>query len=239
MWVIPAIDIMNGQCVRLTQGDYEEKTVYSGTPLEVAKRFEEEGVEWIHLVDLDGAKGEGIVNEDVLEGIKEETNLKVDFGGGIKRDQDIQLAFEKGADQVTVGSVAVKESERFKEWLNFYGGDRIILGADVRGEKLATGGWKDQTDRELFDFLSFQTEAGVKWCICTDISRDGMMEGPNVPLYEKIMERFPDLHLIASGGVGTMQHVRSLYNAGLYGVIVGKAIHEEKIAMEELHEFIK
>ncbi len=233
MQLIPALDIIDGQCVRLTQGDYGRQTTYSGSPVAIARGFEEAGAERLHLVDLDGAKGGGIVNHQVLADIKAGTGLTVDFGGGIKGDRDIQCAFDQGADQVTVGSVAVKEPERALAWLAYYGGEALILGADLRGRKVATSGWKEESDTDVYEFLEYYGRAGMKCCICTDIARDGMLEGPALELYADLLRAFPHLQLIASGGVGNLDHLRQLNETGVHGVIIGKALHEGRFTFEE------
>jgi len=237
--IIPAIDILDGKCVRLTQGDYQYRKVYSDEPLEIARLFEAAGMWRLHVVDLDGARSAHVVNSEVLHQIATNTSLRIDFGGGIKSDQDLELAFECGADQVTVGSVAVKDPELFKKWLAKYGAEKIILGADVRGTELATGGWKEQTDQNLFDFLEEYHNEGINYVICTDIRRDGLLKGPSFHLYEEIREKFPDLKLIASGGVAQIEDIERLDEMGVYGVIVGKAIYEGRIELKDLADFTR
>ncbi|MDR1698982.1 MAG: 1-(5-phosphoribosyl)-5-[(5-phosphoribosylamino)methylideneamino]imidazole-4-carboxamide isomerase [Prevotellaceae bacterium] len=232
--IIPAIDIIEGKCVRLSQGDYAQKTVYNDSPLEVAKSFEEIGVKRLHLVDLDGAKAQHIVNYRVLEEIAGKTSLIVDFGGGLKTDKDLKIAFESGAAMITGGSIAVKNPEIFISWIEEFGAEKIILGADVYGEKIAVGGWQETTSIELFPFLNNYINKGINKVICTDISRDGMLQGASVGLYKKILAEFPDLYLIASGGVGSEKDIEDLDNAGIPAVITGKAIYEGKI---NLHHF--
>ena len=228
MFIIPAIDIIDGKCVRLTQGDYAQKKVYNDDPLEVAKEFEACGIERLHLVDLDGAKSQHIVNYNVLETITKNTRLQVDFGGGIKSDEDIQLAFDSGAHQITAGSIAVKSRETVLRWLQIYGPGKIILGADVRDEYIAVSGWQEKSSVNLFDLIGDYVEHGANNFICTDISKDGMLEGPAFDLYKKILERFPEINLIASGGINSMEDIERLEEMGLYGAIVGKAIYEGK-----------
>lgn len=229
--IIPAIDIINGQCVRLTQGDYQQKKVYNTNPLEVAKEFEVAGITRLHLVDLDGAKAKHIVNHKVLEQIATHTHLQIDFGGGLKSHEDVRIAFESGASQITGGTIAVKNREMFLEWLQEYGSEKIILGADVRNAQIAVGGWQEQTNLDLFDFLQFFIEKGIQYVICTDISKDGMMQGPAFKLYQKILTQFPQLKLIASGGVSNQEDIDRLEEMDLYGVIVGKAIYEGKVEL--------
>ncbi|MEZ4887212.1 MAG: 1-(5-phosphoribosyl)-5-[(5-phosphoribosylamino)methylideneamino]imidazole-4-carboxamide isomerase [Chitinophagales bacterium] len=229
--IIPAIDIINGQCVRLTQGDYEQKKVYNANPLEVAEQFEAAGITRLHLVDLDGAKAQHIVNHKVLEQIATHTKLQIDFGGGLKSHEDVRIAFESGASQITGGTIAVKNQSIFLEWLEEYGSEKIILGADVRNAQIAVGGWQEQTNLDLFDFLQFFTDKGIQYVICTDISKDGMMEGPAFKLYQQILAQFPQLKLIASGGVSNQEDIDRLEKMNLYGIIVGKAIYEGKVEL--------
>ena len=234
MKIIPAIDIIEGKCVRLTHGDYEQKKVYNENPLEVAKAFEGAGIERLHLVDLDGAKAKHIVNWKVLERIATATNLTIDFGGGIKTDKDAEIAFNSGASQITGGSIAVKDPATFEGWLSKYGSDKIILGADCKEEKIAISGWQETTTLNLFDFLKGYIEKGVQYVICTDIAKDGALAGTSVELYKKIRTEFPDLKLIASGGVTDMSDVEALTEIGCYGAIIGKAIYEGRIQLKEL-----
>lgn len=238
MRIIPAIDIIDGQCVRLTQGDYKAKTVYHTDPLEVARSFEEAGIKHLHVVDLDGAKQGKIINHQVLEKICRQTNLKIDFGGGLKSDEDTKIAFESGASQITGGSIAVKDPELFWKWIQTYGSEKIILGADVKNEKIAISGWQDITSLDLMDFLALHQGKGVKYVICTDISKDGLLQGPSVDLYQKINAAFPDLELIASGGVSKMDDVEQLGQLQLSGAIIGKAIYEARITLMELQNYI-
>ena len=232
--LIPAIDIINGQCVRLTKGDYEQKTVYSDSPAEVAKGFEQLGYKRLHVVDLDGAKSKHIVNDEVLRSITTETKLTVDFGGGIKTDEDIRKAFDAGAKMVTVGSIAVQQPELCFEWLEKYGAERIILGADVRHGKISINGWKEDSDEDLLPFLRKYIDAGIRNVLCTEISKDGTLAGPAIDLYRSIMEEYPELHLIASGGVSCMADIEALDQAGIPAVVFGKAIYEGRINLKEL-----
>lgn len=233
MELIPAIDIINGQCVRLTKGDYAQKTVY-GQPLDMAREFERLGYHRLHVVDLDGAKSKHIVNGDVLRQITSETHLTVDFGGGIKTDADIETAFDCGAQLVTVGSIAVTEPDRFIGWLRRYGADRLILGADVRNGKISINGWKEDSTEDLLPFLRRYVEAGVRNVLCTEISKDGTLEGPALELYRRIMSTYPALHLIASGGVSGIEDIRALDAAGIPAVVFGKAIYEGRLDLKEL-----
>ncbi|MBQ8520498.1 MAG: 1-(5-phosphoribosyl)-5-[Bacteroides sp.] len=236
--LIPAIDIIDGKCVRLSQGDYESKKIYNENPLEVAKEFEAHGIRRLHIVDLDGAASHHIVNYRVLEMIAGRTSLIIDFGGGIKSDEDLVIAFENGAQMVTLGSVAVKNPELFKKWLRQYGSEKIILGADVKENRIAVSGWKEESPLELMPFLDDYTREGVHKVLCTDISRDGMLQGPSVELYEKIMQCFPDMHLIASGGVSSVDDLIALQKTGVPAVVFGKALYEGKITMKELNRFM-
>ena len=230
--LIPAIDIINGKCVRLTKGDYSQKTVYRDSPTDVAKEFEDLGFRRLHVVDLDGAKSKHIVNIAALRGITENTKLTVDFGGGIKTDDDLQQAFEAGASMVTVGSVAVTYPELFAEWLGKYGADRMILGADVRNGNISINGWKEDSDKALLPFLAQYVDMGVKNVLCTEISKDGTLSGPALELYSELMKAYPTLHLIASGGVSSLDDIQALNDAGTPAVVFGKAIYEGKINMK-------
>lgn len=234
MHIIPAIDIIDGKCVRLTQGDYQQKKVYNEDPLAVAQSFEDAGLRRLHLVDLDGAKAKHIVNHNVLERIASRTQLHIDFGGGLKSDDDLRIAFESGAHQITGGTVAVKEPELFQSWLATYGPERIILGADVRNGRVAVSGWQEESQEELLPFLERYTQQGVRYVICTDVSRDGLLAGSAVGLYQEIRQRFPDLQLIASGGVTTVAEVKELRSLGCFGAIIGKAIYEGNLPVETL-----
>ena len=231
--LIPAIDIIDGQCVRLTKGDYAQKTVY-GNPLDMAQEFEVLGFHRLHVVDLDGAKAKHIVNGQVLHDITTATRLTVDFGGGIKSEEDIELAFQNGAAMVTVGSVAVTHPELFLSWVKRYGAERMILGADVRHGKISINGWKEDSEEDLLPFLRRYVEAGVTNVLCTEISKDGTLQGPAIELYRSIMAEYPTLHLIASGGVSCIDDIRALETAGIPAVVFGKAIYEGKIDLKEL-----
>lgn len=232
--LIPAIDIINGQCVRLTKGDYEQKTVYSDSPADVAKGFEELGFSRLHVVDLDGAKSKHIVNDSVLRSISAATRLTIDFGGGIKTDEDISKAFSAGAKMVTVGSIAVQQPELCFKWLEQYGADRIILGADVRHGKISINGWKEDSEEDLLPFLKKYVDRGIRNVLCTEISKDGTLQGPATDLYRHIMNAYPQLHLIASGGVSSISDIRALEAAGIPAVVFGKAIYEGRIDLKEL-----
>lgn len=232
--LIPAIDIIEGQCVRLTKGDYDQKTVY-GSPLEMAREFERLGFSRLHMVDLDGAKSRHIVNSAVLRSITSETNLIVDFGGGIKTDEDIEQAFAAGAQMVTIGSVAVTNPDLFISWLDKYGAERLILGADVRNGKISINGWKEDSEEDLLPFLRKYIEAGVKNVLCTEISKDGTLAGPAIGLYKQVMEAYPTLHLIASGGVSCIEDIKALDEAGIPAVVFGKAIYEGRIDLRTLN----
>lgn len=232
--LIPAIDIIDGKCVRLTKGDYGQKKVYNDDPVAQAKEFEKLGMKRLHVVDLDGAKAKHVVNVDVLRGITAATGLKVDFGGGIKSDDDIEKAFAAGASLVTIGSIAVSQPDTFMRWLDRYGADKVILGADVRNGLVSINGWKEDTSEKLLPFLARYVKAGVKNVLCTEISRDGTLSGPSTDLYREVMEAFPGIHLIASGGVGRNEDIIELDEAGISAVVFGKAWYEGKINLEEL-----
>jgi phosphoribosylformimino-5-aminoimidazole carboxamide ribotide isomerase len=236
--IIPAIDLIDGKCVRLSQGDYAQKIVYNENPLEVAKMFADAGIRRLHLVDLDGAKAHHIVNHKVLEMITGSTNLTVDFGGGLKSDEDLRIAFECGASMVTGGSIAVKDPDIFTSWITKFGGDKIILGADVKDEKIAVGGWLETTDLDLLPFIDNYIKLGISKVICTDISKDGMLQGTAIDLYKKMLASQPNLYLIASGGVSEMKDVELLQEASIPAVIIGKAIYEGKIKLTELTRLI-
>ena len=235
--LIPAIDIIEGQCVRLTKGDYDQKTVYRDSPAEVAKEFEEIGFKRLHVVDLDGAKSKHIVNSEVLRRITTDTQLIVDFGGGIKTDEDIEKAFTAGASKVTIGSIAVTNPDLFMGWLEKYGAERIILGADVRHGKVSINGWKEDSSEDLLPFLKKYVDAGVKNVLCTEISKDGTLTGPAIELYQSMMTAYPELHLIASGGVSSIDDIKALEAAGIPAVVFGKAIYEGKINLNELWDW--
>ena len=234
--LIPAIDIINGQCVRLTKGDYDQKTVY-GKPLDMALEFERIGYKRLHVVDLDGAKSKHIVNDEVLREITNRTQLVVDFGGGIKTDEDLEKAFAAGASMVTIGSIAVTQPELFLGWLEKYGAERMILGADVRHGKISINGWKEDSSEDLLPFLKKYVDAGVKNVLCTEISKDGTLAGPAIGLYQQIMEAYPELHLIASGGVSSKEDIMALDKAGIPAVVFGNAIYEGKINLKELWDW--
>lgn len=238
MRIIPAIDIINGQCVRLSKGDYNTAKIYSNDPLEVAKSFQDHGVEYLHLVDLDGAKSQGIVNHKVLETLATKTNLKIDFGGGLKTDQDLKIAFESGAKQITGGSIAVKDPQRFLSWIKTYGAHKIILGADAANGKIAISGWLETSKEDLIPYVANYMTKGISDVICTDISKDGMLEGPSIALYEKMIRELKDIKLIASGGVAKLQDLYDLSAVGCDGAIVGKAIYEDRISLKEIEQFI-
>jgi len=235
--LIPAIDIIEGKCVRLTQGDYNQKTIYNEDPLEVAKEFEDNGLTRLHLVDLDGAKAQHIVNYRVLERIASNTNLIIDFGGGLKQDSDLEIAFNSGAQMVTGGSIAVKNPDIFSSWINKYGSERIILGADIKDGKIAVSGWKEETSLLLNDFLKSYTEKGITKVISTDISKDGMLQGAANELYKGMKQDFPELYIIASGGVSCIGDIERLQEDGIHAVIFGKAIYEGRIALKDLRMF--
>lgn len=236
--VIPAIDIIDGKCVRLTQGDYAQKIIYNEDPFEVAKAFQDAGIKRLHLVDLDGAKQKKIINHKVLEKIAKNTQLIVDFGGGIQSDEDIQMAFDFGAKMITGGSIAVKNKEMFLGWLEKYGPEKIILGADAKNEMIAISGWQESAEVSVFDFLEDYLKCGIKYTISTDVAKDGLLQGPSFDLYEKMQDRFVDLNIITSGGVSQMSDIEQLNEGGYFGVIVGKAIYEGKISLKELEKFI-
>lgn len=256
MRIIPAIDIIDGKCVRLSKGDYGTKKIYNENPLEVAKEFEAHGIEYLHLVDLDGAKSKHIVNHKVLEQIASKTTLKIDFGGGLKTDEDLRIAFESGARQITGGSVAVKDADIFVGWIEKYGAEKIILGADAMDEKVAVSGWQEESSEELIPFITSYRKKGIQYVICTDIAKDGMLEGPSFHLYRKIigmsvqvqsktnkdlstaLELTPELKLIASGGISAFDELPQLAEIGCEGTIIGKAIYENRISLKQLEEFI-
>lgn len=236
--LIPAIDIIDGKCVRLSQGNYDSKKIYNENPLEVAKEFEAYGIRRLHVVDLDGAASQHVVNYRTLEQIATQTSLIIDFGGGIKTSGDIEIAFDSGAEMITLGSVAVKHPELFDEWLQTYGNEKIILGADVKDNRIAINGWKEESPQELMPFLNQHINKGVTKVLCTDISRDGMLKGPALDLYRSIMEAHPELHLIASGGISGMEDILKLDEAGIPAVVFGKAIYEGRISLKELSRYI-
>ncbi len=238
MRIIPAIDIIEGKCVRLTKGDYNTKVIYNEDPFEVAQQFEDHGIEYLHMVDLDGARSNKIWNYKILEKIAVKTRLKIDFGGGIKSDKDIKIAFNSGASQVTGGSIAVKNPELFYSWLKKYGNEKLILGADVKQEKIAVSGWQENSNLEVFSFIQDYVSKGVQYIISTDIAKDGMLNGPSVDLYKRILDKFPQINLIASGGVNVLEDLEEVKLIGCEGVIIGKAIYEHKITLKDLEQFI-
>ena len=244
MRIIPAIDIIEGKCVRLSKGDYDTKKIYNENPLEVAKQFEDHGIQYLHLVDLDGAKSKHIVNHKILEQIASKTDLKIDFGGGLKSDEDLRIAFESGANQITGGSIAVKDPETFISWLQKFGAEKIILGADANNEKIAVSGWIEESDQQLIPFVTEYLKKGVSYVICTDISKDGMLQGPSFDLYQRMIEECRDnpaedsLKLIASGGISTFDELPRLAEIGCEGTIIGKAIYEDRITLKQLEGFI-
>ena len=242
MRIIPAIDIIEGKCVRLTKGDYNTKKIYNENPLEVAKEFEDSGIEYIHVVDLDGAKASEIINYKVLENIASKTNLKIDFGGGLKSDKDLEIAFNSGANQITGGSIAVKNSTIFESWISKYGSDKIILGADfypnTSGGKIATNGWQEESSLALIPFVADNQKKGIQYVICTDISKDGMLQGPSFDVYSELLASLNPLKLIASGGISNFDEIPKLAENGCEGVIIGKAIYENKISLKQLEQYI-
>ncbi|WP_136481082.1 1-(5-phosphoribosyl)-5-[(5-phosphoribosylamino)methylideneamino]imidazole-4-carboxamide isomerase [Cognatitamlana onchidii] len=238
MRIIPAIDIIEGKCVRLSKGDYSTKKIYNENPLEIAKQYEDHGIEYLHLVDLDGAKASHIVNHKVLETIATKTNLKIDFGGGLKTDEDLRIAFESGAGQITGGSIAVKKPEIFKSWLSKFGADKIILGADANNEKIAISGWLEESNEELIPFVENYMREGVSYVICTDIAKDGMLEGPSFDLYKKMLKALNGVKLIASGGISKFDELPKLAALGCEGTIIGKAIYENKLSLKQLENYI-
>ena len=238
MRIIPAIDVIDGKCVRLSKGDYDTKKIYNENPLEVAKSFQDHGIEHLHLVDLDGAKSSHIVNYKILEQIASKTSLKIDFGGGLKSDEDLKIAFESGADQITGGSIAVKNPELFQSWIQKYGSEKIILGADAKNRKIAVSGWLEDSDQEIIPFIQEYENNGIQYVICTDISKDGMLEGPSFELYEEILSETRNINLIASGGISKFDELPKLKEIGCEGVIIGKAIYENRISLKQLENYI-
>lgn len=234
MEIIPAIDIIDGKCVRLTQGDYSQQKIYNERPLEVARAFEDAGLQRLHLVDLDGAKAGAVKNWKVLETLTGRTALVIDFGGGIKKAEDVDIVFNSGAALATIGSLAVKQPEVFVQWMAHYGAERFLLGADVKNEKITVSGWLETTDKWIYDFIEEYIQRGVRQVFCTDVSKDGLLQGPSLELYKNIVEKFPQLHFIASGGVSGLDDVYRLEEAGCKGVIIGKAIYEGRITLAEL-----
>jgi len=238
MRIIPAIDIIDGKCVRLSKGDYDTKIIYNENPLEVAKSFEAHGIEYLHLVDLDGAKSSKIVNYKILEQIATQTSLKIDFGGGLKSDDDLRIAFESGANQITGGSIAVKNRAIFEKWISEYGSEKIILGADAKDEKIAVSGWLEESNEDLVPFIQDYQSKGIQYVICTDIAKDGMLQGPSFDLYSKILAEAKGVKLIASGGISTFDELPKLAELGCEGTIIGKAIYEGRITLKQLEDFI-
>ena len=238
MRIIPAIDIIDGKCVRLSKGDYSTKKIYNENPLEVAKSFEDAGIQYLHLVDLDGAKSSSIINHKVLEQIATKTKLKIDFGGGLKTNEDLKIAFESGANQITGGSIAVKNQTLFKEWINQYGTEKIILGADANNRKIAVSGWLEESKEEVIPFIQNYQKDGISYVICTDIAKDGMLEGPSFELYNEILTSCENIKLIASGGISTFDELPKLSELGCEGTIIGKAIYEGRISLKQLENFI-
>ena len=238
MEIIPAIDIIEGQCVRLSQGDYNRKKTYSDDPLSIAMQFEDAGIRRLHLVDLDGARMKTVANIDVLKKLSENTKLRIDFGGGVRTEDDLRKVFEAGAEKVTGGSIAVKEPDNFIQWVSKYGTDRIILGADVKDRKIAIGAWSVTSDHDIMEFIGYYQKKSIKFVICTDVSRDGILTGPSISLYHEILMQFPDIKLIASGGVSSIWDLEELAETGVWGVIIGKAIYEGNIHLSELKPFL-
>ncbi|MCA0232232.1 MAG: 1-(5-phosphoribosyl)-5-[(5-phosphoribosylamino)methylideneamino]imidazole-4-carboxamide isomerase [Bacteroidetes bacterium] len=236
--IIPAIDLIEGKCVRLTQGDYGQKTIYNENPLEVAKQFEDAGLTHLHLVDLDGAKAKKVINWKVLERIATQTQLHIDFGGGVQSDDDLRIVFDSGAKQVTGGSIAVKNPDLFETWLNQHGGDKMILGADARNERVAVSGWEEGTGLWVYDFVQQWVEKGAKYTISTDVAKDGLLQGPSFDLYKNLQEHCPELNIIASGGVSNIGDIERLAEMNLFGVIVGKAIYEGRVKLAELTRWV-
>ena len=237
MKIIPAIDLIDGKCVRLTQGDYNQKTTYNNNPLEVAKAFEGAGITNLHLVDLDGAKAKKIQNAAVLETVAHGTNLHIDFGGGIQSNEDVELAFNCGAKQLTGGSIAVKDESMCTSWIEKYGSEKLILGADAKNEMIAISGWQETTEVSVYDIIEKYVAKGIQYVISTDVAKDGLLQGPTFDLYEKIQQKFPDLKVIASGGVTVMDDLLQLKDMGLYGAILGKAFYEGNISLKDLEKY--
>ena len=238
MKIIPAIDLIDGKCVRLSKGDYNTQKIYNESPLEVAKAFEAHGIDYLHLVDLDGAKSKHIVNHKMLEAIATKTTLKIDFGGGLKSNKDLEIAFECGANQITGGSIAVNEPKIFEEWIRSHGNEKIILGADFHGDYIATDGWLKTSNYRLLDFVGSYQNKGIEYVICTDISKDGMLQGPSFEVYKNLLKEQPKIKLIASGGISAFEELPKLASMGCHGTIIGKAIYENRISLKELERFI-
>ncbi len=237
MRIIPAIDIMDGKCVRLTQGDFKKKKIYSEDPLDVAMEFQNADLEYLHLIDLDGAKEGEVVNWDVIYELQEKTALQIDFGGGVKTDEDVHQLMELDIYQINIGSIAIREPDKFKRWMDEYGSSNFVLSADVKGEHIMINGWLEPTELRLFDLVEDYMNSGLEYLTCTDISTDGMLEGPNFILYEKIRERFPTLKVTASGGISSLDDLRKLKAIGVHGAIIGKALYEHKIELADLKQF--
>ncbi len=235
--IIPAIDIIDGKCVRLTQGDYNQKKEYHSNPVEVAKMFEDAGIKRLHVVDLDGAKKKQIVNHKVLEGITGATNLSVDFGGGLQSDEDLKIAFDAGAKQITAGSIAVKDPKKVQDWLQKFGADKIILGADAKDGMVAVHGWQETSELSIQQLMNQFIPFGISYSICTDVAKDGLLQGPSFDLYAKLGAEFPQINWIASGGVSKFSDLELLNEMGVYGVIVGKAFYEGIITLKQLAQF--
>ncbi|MDX2191212.1 MAG: 1-(5-phosphoribosyl)-5-[(5-phosphoribosylamino)methylideneamino]imidazole-4-carboxamide isomerase [Bacteroidota bacterium] len=236
--IIPAIDIIGGKCVRLSQGDYSSAKQYYDNPLDVAMMFEDNGIKRLHMVDLDGAKEKKIINYKVLEKVASKTSLHIDFGGGIQSDNDLKIAFESGARQITGGSIAVKNKDLFGSWLKSYGSEKIILGADTKDKMIAISGWQEKSEVHLFDLCEYYLDKGINYCISTDVAKDGMLQGPSFDLYKEMQDRFPNLQIIASGGVSQIKDIEMLSEMKIYGVIIGKAIYEGNIKLSDLKPFI-
>lgn len=236
--IIPAIDLIEGKCVRLVQGDFEQKTKYHDNPLEVAKAFEDAGIKRLHMVDLDGARQKKIVNHKVLELVSSKTSLKIDFGGGLQSDEDLQIAFDSGASQITAGSIAVKNPAMVESWLAKFGGERIILGADARNGKIAVSGWQEVTEVSVSDLIKKYQSKGIQYVLSTDVAKDGLLQGPSFDLYQELQSNFPDLKIIASGGLSSIEEIEKLQEMGVYGVVMGKAYYEGRIKLSELKRFL-
>lgn len=236
--IIPAIDILEGKCVRLEQGNYRMKKVYDSDPLEVAQIFQDNGITRLHMVDLDGARSKHVVNWGVLERLSARTSLRIDFGGGIKTDADLHIVFESGASMATIGSIAIRDKELFNSWMFAYGPEKIILGADVKDQMIAISGWQEITDIGIIPFLKEYSEHGVKEVLCTDVSKDGMLQGVSLDLYKMIREKFPSIRLLASGGITSVSDIDKLDEMGVYGAVIGKAYYEGRILLRDLKKFI-
>jgi phosphoribosylformimino-5-aminoimidazole carboxamide ribotide isomerase len=238
MYIIPAIDLIEGKCVRLSKGDFSTSKIYNENPLEVAKAFEAVGIQHLHLVDLDGARAGRVINYSILESIATHTSLQIDFGGGVKSEEDLRIVFESGATQVTGGTIAVKSPTTFESWLQKYGAEKIILGADFENDQVVINGWQESSHLELFEFIGAYRQKGIRFCIPTDVSRDGLLKGSAVSTYQKLITTYPDIHFIASGGITTLAEIEVLRDAQCYGAIIGKAIYEGRITLKDLTPFI-